>query len=209
MVFFAGTRLHRARTYRWSRHFFLSGGAVLAMGLLLALISLSNYLLGLAAGTLVLLLAYGWLARAVGEVRDATTAERAVAKYLFYGALAVSAPAVPVVLALPGNRHVALPALLMGVMWAWVARQRRRMVVGGRNPFVLPAVFGLAAGLLGLSGVLPAEIAEGWVPGVGRGDDGRAGRAARGHAAGRRRAERPQHGGGRPSSPRSSRSTCR
>ena len=162
VALFVGTELHRDKTYRRSRHFYLSGAICMAVALGLSLIRLSLVPLGLSLASLALWVTYGRLAEAVGDVRRATTAERAVAKAFFVSSLALSAPLALLVLVCPALWSVAAAALLCGLVWAWVSWRRRDARPGGRNPYVLPAMMLLSAGVLGIGRQLPGSFAAAW-----------------------------------------------
>jgi len=162
LILFVGTRRHAEMSCRWSRHFYYCGATALGVSLALATLRWTFLLFDLALASLVLWLAYGWLAAAVGDVRRATTAERALAKWLFYGAMALCLPLAPMVLALPASPHVAAAALACGLLFAWIAWARRAEGSGERNLYVLPAVLLLSAGLLGGGRALPGWGATGW-----------------------------------------------
>jgi len=144
------------------RGFYVCGAAALFVSLLFAVSRWGFFLLGLALGALALWPGYRWLADAVGDVRRATLADRALAKWLFLGSMALSLPLVPVLFAAPGSGDVPLAALAFGVFFAWIAFERRREAAP-RNVYVLPAVFFLSAGALGLARLMPGPVAVGWL----------------------------------------------
>jgi len=154
------TRLHRARTLGWSRHFFFCAAGAILLSLASTAFEWRFLLLDLTLASFTLWLAYGWLAEAVGDVRRATQAERAVAKWLFLGSIAFTLPLIPVTLALPVNPYAATAALACGLTLGWVAL-RRGAASATRNVHVLPAVYFLAAGVLGLAAHAPAGLAAG------------------------------------------------
>ena len=81
VILYLGTAFHRNRTYRWSRHLYFSSGGAILVSLGLSTLQWSSLPFGLAFTSLLLWTAYIQLADAVGDVRRATTAERALAKY--------------------------------------------------------------------------------------------------------------------------------
>jgi len=158
VLLFVATSLHRSRTLRWSRHFFLCAVGTILLSLVSTALEWRFLLLDLTLTSLTLWLAYGWLAEAVGDVRRATQAERALAKWLFLGSIAFTLPVIPATLALPVNAYAAAAALACGLTLGWVAL-RRREASPARNVHVLPAAWLLAAGALGLSAHAPAGVA--------------------------------------------------
>lgn len=158
VLLFVGTRLHRKRTLRWSRHFFFSAAGAILISLMATALEWRFLLLDLTLASFTLWLAYGWLAEAVGDVRRATQAERALAKWLFLGSIAFTLPVIPVTLALPVDAYAAAAALACGLTLGWIAL-RRRDASPTRNVHVLPAAWFLAAGALGLSAHAPAGVA--------------------------------------------------
>ena len=161
-ILFVGLRLHRARTYAWSRHFYASAAAGIAVSLVFSALRWTYLLLDLALASLALWAAYQGLASAIGDVRRATLAERALAKWFFLGALALSGPLVPVALVLPGNAYVALAALLYGGIFGWTGWQRRQDASATRNLYLLAASFFGSAGACGIGRALPGAWASAW-----------------------------------------------
>jgi len=99
-ILFVGTKLHRDRTYTWSRHLYFSAAGVMLVSLGLSAWSFSSFVLELALASSVLWVGYQWLADAVGDVRHAIRAERVAAKWLFLCSLGLTAPLAP-----PAVRH--------------------------------------------------------------------------------------------------------
>lgn len=162
LVLSTGTRHHGARGYGWSRHFYLCGLVVLGLSLALSAVWWAFLLFNLLLASLVLWLAYGWLAEAVGEVRGARMAERALAKGLFLGCLALNIPIALAAFIAPANIHVAVPALGAGLLFAWVALRRSREMLWGMNAYVVPAMLLGSAGLFGIGRALPGAGAAVW-----------------------------------------------
>ncbi len=168
LVAFVGTSFHRARTIRWSRHFFICFGVTLVGSFVFSVFSVfwtsrwSFVLYDLAISSLLLWLAYRWLAAAVGDLRRATTNERLIPRFFFLGALLLSTPLVPLVFVRPVNTNIAVTALLFGWVFAWIAWSRREQRGGPRNAYVLPAGMFVTAGLAGLAIHLPAPVPAVW-----------------------------------------------
>jgi len=160
-MLFAGAQGRRARAFAGPRGFYLCAAAALFVSLVFAVSRWGFFLLDLALAALTLWLAYRWLADAVGDVRRATLADRSLAKWLFLGSMALCLPLVPVLFAAPGARDVPLAALAFGLLFAWIAFERRRES-GPRNIYILPAMFFLSAGALGLGRLLPGQAGAGW-----------------------------------------------
>ena len=162
LVLFVGTRHHAERGYVWSRHFYFSSAGLILFSLVFAIFRWSFLLIDLAVASFLLWLAYGWLAKAVSDVRAATMAERVVAKYLFLCSLVLAIPIVPVIFVRPWNLHVILAALVCGLTFSWIAWRRRSDVgVWGRT-CTLAAVMFASAGLLGLGGQLSGWAMQCW-----------------------------------------------
>ncbi|MCK5558835.1 MAG: hypothetical protein KAJ01_10665, partial [Candidatus Hydrogenedentes bacterium] len=162
LIVFVGTRFHRERTLRWSRHFFICFGATLIVSLVFSVFRWSFVLFGLAVSSLLLWQAYRWLAAAVGDVRRATTNERLVPRFFFLGALLLSAPLVPLIFVGPTDKNIAVSALVFGWIFAWISWSRRDERAGPRNAYVLLASMFATSGIVGLASRLPASSPAVW-----------------------------------------------
>ena len=162
LIALAGTEFHRERSFRWSRHFYFSCAAALAVALVFSVLRLSSFAIALALASLVLWTAYRWLSSAVGDVRLASTAERGAAKCFFLGALALSVPMLPIILLRPGHLGVSVASLIFAVTFAWIARERINDRSGVRNFYALPAILFVSAGLMGIGRPLPGWAASAW-----------------------------------------------
>lgn len=162
LIAFVGTSLHRTRGLRWSRHFYFCFSAALGVAFVLSLSRWSYVVYDLAISSLLAWLTYRWLADAVGPVRRATTNERLVPRFLFYGTVLPSLPVVPSVLAQPMHSEIGAAALAFGGIFAWISWQRRdeRGVV--RSLYVVAAGMFLCSGLIGLASHLPGLPAAVW-----------------------------------------------
>ncbi|MFC1736960.1 NapC/NirT family cytochrome c [Candidatus Hydrogenedentota bacterium] len=151
-----GTRLHRERTLRWSRHSFICFAAVIVISLVFSLLHWSYFLYALAVSAILLWQAYRWFARAVGNPLNATTNERLVPRYFLLGTLILSAPLVPLVFFFPADVMVVGPALIFGLLFSWIAVSRRDQSQnkGSHNAYVLLASLFRAAGLVGIAAAI-------------------------------------------------------
>ena len=166
-ILFVGTRYHRRHTHLRAQHFYFSGAAAILVSLGLATLSWQYFLLALALASLVLWLAYTWLAEVVGDVRRATTAERAVAKGFSLSSVVLAAPAALLMFVWPSNIGVCGAALAYGMLLTWVAWRRHDEWITGRNAYVLPAVMFLSAGLVGILGHNAGAVLSWWPPMAG------------------------------------------
>jgi len=141
----------------------ICAATALFISLLFAVSRWAFFLFGLALASLVLWLGYRWLSDAVGDVRRATLADRALAKWLFLGSMALAVPLVPPVFVAPASGEVPLAALAFGLIFTWIAYERRREAPAVRNLYVLPALFFLSAGLLGAGRLLPVQARTAWL----------------------------------------------
>ena len=157
-----GTKCHRQRHYRWSRHFYFAAAGVVFLSVPLSLWRWQYVLIDLALGSLLLQASYGWLAAAVPNVRQATMAERVMAKFFFLSSVLLGALIAPVVFCLSWDPYVAYAALISGLTFAWIAWQRPDQTLGGWNVYVLGAAMFGAAGLLGVGRQLPLSFAQVW-----------------------------------------------
>ncbi len=162
LLLLLGTKLHGRRKYVWSRHFYFSAAAVLFVSLCFAALRWTFLLLDLALASLLLWVGYGWLVRAVGEVRRATMAERVVAKYLFSAALLLVVPVIVVLFIKPTDAYVVCSALLCGLTLSWIAWQRRSQTSSWASVYLLGAVMFVSGALLGMAGQLSGWLAAGW-----------------------------------------------
>ena len=162
VVLFLGIRLHRQKTYGWSRHLYFCAAAVVLLSLAFSAWRLAWFLLELPLASLLMWASYLWLARAVGDVRHATSAERTAARWLFFSAVGLSTIIVPLVLVSPANVNIDSSALLFGLILSWIAVRRREDTLRGVNIYALDAVLLLSAGLLGLGAQLPGPYASVW-----------------------------------------------
>ena len=162
LIVFAGTRFHREKTFRWSRHFYFSFAAALSLALLFSVLHLSSFVLALGIASLILWTAYHWLGRAVGSVRGASTAERGTARCFSLGAAALSAPMLPLILIYPGSPSISAASLIFALTFAWIARERMDDRTGGRSLYTLGALLFLSTGLLGIGRTLPGWSASAW-----------------------------------------------
>ena len=165
VILLVGTKFHRNRKYGWSRHFYFSSAPVIFVSVVFSLLRWPFLIVDLAVGSLLLWVAYEWLAEAVDDVGSATMAERVMAKCFFFGALLLTVPIVPMIFIQPANLYIALAAVICGLTFSWVAWQRRGQVAGGGaggDVYVLAAVMFASAGLLGLGRELPGLSASLW-----------------------------------------------
>lgn len=162
VVMLVGTTCHRKRQYRWSRHFYFASTGVIFLSLPLSMWRWQYVLIDLALGSLLLQAAYGWIASAVPSIRQAMMAERVMAKFFFICSILLSAAIAPLVFFLSWDPYVAYAALISGLTFAWIAKQRPDVTVGGWNIYVLGAAFFGAAGLLGVGRQLPPHLAQAW-----------------------------------------------
>ncbi|NQT52830.1 hypothetical protein HQ576_12300, partial [bacterium] len=161
-VLFVGTRQHRDRGQAWSRHAYYAATATLIVSVLFATSHWTFLLIDFALVALLLWVGYCWLADAVGDVRTATVAERAQAKWFFLTSLVLSLPLVPALLVAPGHASVAASAISFGLLFAWIGWERRDELIGPRNPYLVGAVLFASAGLLGIGRMLPGSAASAW-----------------------------------------------
>ncbi|MFC1737067.1 hypothetical protein ACFL1X_13200, partial [Candidatus Hydrogenedentota bacterium] len=159
---FVGTTHHRDRTLRWSRHYFIGFAAILVASLAFSFVRWFYVPLALALGSLVLWLAYRWLAVAVGDVRQATTNERLIPRLFLLTMQCLCAVIAALSLISPGSLDIAVPALIVGVTFAWVAWERRRDQGSYGNACVLYSAFFLAGGALGVIVALAAGVEAIW-----------------------------------------------
>ena len=162
VILAVGTKLHGEKKYKWSRHFYLSSGAVIAVSLALSLVRPSFLMVDLALGAMLLWAAYGWMAKSVPDVRRAMLADRVVAKCFFFGAMFLSAIVAPMTLLWPTDPYLICSALICGLMFWWVTWSRRDQVLGARSIYVLAAAMFTSAGVLGAGRFLPGWFAQGW-----------------------------------------------
>ena len=161
VVLLVGTKCHRQRQYRWSRHFYFAAAGVIFISVPLSLWRWQYVLIDLAVGSLLLHASYRWLADAVPNIRQATMAERVMAKFFFICSVLMGAAIAPLVFFLSWDPYVAYAALISGLTFAWIAQQRPE-TSGGWNVYVLGAVLFAAAGLLGVGRQLPLSFAQAW-----------------------------------------------
>ena len=163
VILFMGTKLHRDRGYRWSRHCYFSSGVVILISLVFSLLRWPFLLVDLATGSLLLWAAYTWLNGAVDNVRTASMAERTLAKCFFYCALLMTAPIAPAIFIWPGNLYVAVAGLVCTATFLRIAWARRDQVVSGTwNVYVLAAAMFGSQGLIGIGTKLPVWWASAW-----------------------------------------------
>jgi len=150
VILVVGTGLHRDRKYAWSRHFYFCAAGAIAASLVLSLLQWPLILVALALASLLLWVAYEWLAEAIGDVRGATMAERVMAKCFFSGAMALSVPVAIAALVAGTNVHVALGALVGAVTFSSIFLRRRSQTTGAARVYALAAVLFASVALLSL-----------------------------------------------------------
>lgn len=155
LVIMPGLQYHRLKTLRWSQHSFYCFALVLVTALGLSFLRLSYILLDLSLTSLLLWLAYRWFGKAVGDIRRATTAERLVPRFFFLGAILASMPVIPFVLIRIHGVNADLPALISGIVFCMIARNRREERGGPRILYTLGAGFFVASALIGLCRNMP------------------------------------------------------
>lgn len=158
----AGTGRHAESGYRWSRHFYYAGAVAVLAALGFSALSLAGFLTALAAAGLLLHAVYLSMAAAVGDVRGATTAERVTARCCLHGSFVLAVPLVPLLMIVPFDPRVFVPALAFGGLAAWVAFERRRALFDRRNPYVPGATFFLSVALLAPAVHLPRWVGIAW-----------------------------------------------
>jgi len=162
IVLLVGTKCHRQRQHRWSRHFYFAATGVIFLSVPLSLWRWQYVLIDLALGSLLLQASYGWLASAVPDLRQAMMAERVMGKFFFICSVLLGAIIAPLVFFLSWDPYVAYAALISGLTFAWIARQRPDQTMGQWNLYVLGAALFSAAGLLGVGRQLPSPFAQAW-----------------------------------------------
>lgn len=162
LLLLLGTRLHGQRKYVWSRHFYFSAAAVVFVSLCFAAFHWTFLLIDLALASLLLWVGYTWLVRAVGGVRQATMAERVIAKYLFSAAVVLVVPVMVVLFINPTDAYVVCSALLCGLSLSWIAWQRKSQVSAWASVYLLGAGMFVSGALLGISGQLSGWLMVSW-----------------------------------------------
>ena len=162
LMVYLGTRYHRDRTLRWSRHFFICFVILLLTSLVFSLFRWSFILLDLALCAALLWQAYQWFARAVGGTRGATTNERLIPRLLLLGVQLLCVPVALVLFIIPGSPKVVAPAVIAGVTFAWIAWERRKDHGSYGNVYVLLSVLFLAGGIMGAGDAFFEESAGLW-----------------------------------------------
>ncbi|MHC4116546.1 MAG: NapC/NirT family cytochrome c, partial [Planctomycetota bacterium] len=161
VVLLVGTGVHREKQYYWSRHFYFCSAPIILISLVFSVWQWPSLLVNLALASLLLWIAYERLATAVEGAAAAAMAERVVAKCLFFGAVGLTVPVVPMVFIQTGNLYVALAAVICGLTFSLIAWQRRGQA-GKGGIYVLAAVLFVSAGVLGLGRQLPGMSGSIW-----------------------------------------------
>lgn len=154
-----GTELHPSRGHAWSRHFYFAATGALVVALGLSVLRWRFILLDMALSSLLLWTGYLRLARAITDIRRATMAERAMAKYFLLSAAAITLPVAAMIIVLPGDLAVAAAAVLCGATFSWMSWQQRRQVFGSERRHILAAAMFGSGGLLALVWHLPEALA--------------------------------------------------
>ena len=155
IIILVGTRFHSRRKYAFSRHFYFCSFGVIVLSLFLSVLSWPFLLINLALSSLLLWIGYQLLSRAVEPVRQATMAERVMAKCFFFAAMLLTVPVIPMLFTQPENIYVSLAALICGLTFSWIASQRSGQNSGWGNLYILAAVMFLSAALFGAARFLP------------------------------------------------------
>jgi nitrate/TMAO reductase-like tetraheme cytochrome c subunit len=161
VLLLVGTGFHREKGYNWSRHFYFCSAPIILVSLVFSVWQWPFLILDLALLSVLLWTAYERLARAVADAAKATVAERIVAKCLFFGAVGLTVPVVPMVFILPGNLYVGLAGVVCGLTFSLIVWQRHGQADRG-DSYVLAAVMFVSAGLLGLGRQLPGVVGSIW-----------------------------------------------
>ena len=161
VVLLLGTGLHREKGYNWSRHFYFCSAPIILVSFIFSVWQWPFLIINLALASLLLLIAYERLAKAVDGAMGAVMAERVVAKCFFFCGVGLTVPVVPMVFIQLGNLYVALASVICGLTFSLIAWQRRGQADKGSS-YVLAAVMFVSAGVLGLGRQLPGISGSIW-----------------------------------------------
>ena len=164
LTVYVGTRYHRDRTLRWSRHFFIGFLIMLLASLVFSIFHWSYVLLDLALGSVLLWQVYRWLAAAVGDTRNATTNERLIPRLLLMGVQLLCIPVAVLLFLRPGDLNVVIPAAIAGITFAWMAWEWRRDYGSHGNLYVLLSAMFIAGGVMGVGKAFSGESNVWWWP---------------------------------------------
>ena len=161
VILLIGTGFHREKEYNWSRHFYFCSAPIILVSLIFSVSQWPFLMINLALASILLLIAYERLAKAVEGTMGAMMVERVVAKCFFFGAVGLTIPVMPMVFVQPGNLYVALASLICGLTFSLIAWQRRGQA-DKDSYYVFAAVMFVSAGVLGLGKLLPGISGSIW-----------------------------------------------
>ena len=157
-ILLLGTCLHNRKSYRWSRHLYLSAAVAIFIALIFSAFNFSTLLFGLALSSVILWIAHSTMAGECGKLSSMSAAERSVGRCMFLVSMALGLPIVPVLFVRPANINVGFTALIYGLLFGWISWKRSRERVAGRNIYIIPAFFFISGGLCGLWWLVAASI---------------------------------------------------